>query len=478
MRPLVVFPLVRASTFRRTEGAARPSGGVRLAAIGLLALWSLLQPRRAFAKDSSVVVYVEGTDAGSVASALQAAVPQRVHVVDPQLFRAALAARGQKGPFGKQLDRKSRAAAVDRLGKARAATGADAALVARVTREKNRRRVLLLLVDSAGNATELDSVVLGPSRTGADEAQLTTAVRPALEKYKSASEEGKALGGDPAATSPVASPSEEAKPPAPLAPGTETNEDRPITPQRPRNSVSRSLFALEADVSVGARNFRYNQPITPNLRAYDVVSAPIVHAAGELFPLADTTQRGALGLLRDIGVFGEYARALFLKSTVPEGIRFDTNETAYMLGVRARLRPFADDGLVFGISDAYAVQLLSFSPSGTAIESQLPAVNYAGNRVALDARVPFGRLAAFAAMGYRFLLDGGPVESRFRGSTVNGVDAQVGAAFVVAAGWELRLAAEYDRYFYAFKPRPGDPFVAGGALDQFFAVRFGLAYIY
>ncbi|MDP9152421.1 MAG: hypothetical protein M3O36_21050, partial [Myxococcota bacterium] len=100
------------------------------------------------------------------------------------------------------------------------------------------------------------------------------------------------------------------------------------------------------------------------------------------------------------------------------------------------------------------------------------------NRVALDARAPFGRLAGFAALGYRLVLEGGPVEKRFRGSSVNGVDAQIGAGFAVGTGWELRLAAEYDRYFYGFKPRPGDPFVAGGALDQFFAVRLGVACIY
>ncbi|MDP9036005.1 MAG: hypothetical protein M3O50_14490, partial [Myxococcota bacterium] len=351
----------------------------RLAVVTTLALWWLLQARTVFAKDSSVAVYVEGADANAVSSALIAAVPQGVHLVDMEVFRAALLQRGQKGPFGKQLDRKNRAAAVDRLGKARAAAGADAALVARVTREKNHRRVFLLLVDSAGNVTDLESVVLGPSKTGADEAKLATAVQPALDRYRSAPQDAKALSGEPAAASPPATPSEEGKAPTPIEGTAGTNEDRSTTPGRLRNTVARSLFAVEVDVAAGARNFRYNQPITANLRAYDVVSVPVVRASVELFPLADTTQRGAFGLLRDIGVFGEYSRALFLKSTVSEGIGFDTNETAYMLGVKARLRPFGDDGVLFGISDAYAAQLLSFSPSGTVVDSQLPAVNYAGN---------------------------------------------------------------------------------------------------
>ena len=45
-------------------------------------------------------------------------------------------------------------------------------------------------------------------------------------------------------------------------------------------------------------------------------------------------------------------------------------------------------------------------------------------------------------------------------------------------GWEARLVGDYERYFYSFKPEPGDEYVAGGALDQFYGGRLAVAYVY
>ena len=64
------------------------------------------------------------------------------------------------------------------------------------------------------------------------------------------------------------------------------------------------------------------------------------------------------------------------------------------------------------------------------------------------------------------------------GATVGGVDATLGIALPFARAFEGRLSATYTRYFYTFHPIPGDAFVAGGALDEFFGITLGGVYAY
>jgi hypothetical protein len=54
----------------------------------------------------------------------------------------------------------------------------------------------------------------------------------------------------------------------------------------------------------------------------------------------------------------------------------------------------------------------------------------------------------------------------------------MGAAFEIASGFEARLEGSYRRFFYAMNPRPGDPFVAGGALDEFWGAEAKVAYVF
>jgi hypothetical protein len=112
------------------------------------------------------------------------------------------------------------------------------------------------------------------------------------------------------------------------------------------------------------------------------------------------------------------------------------------------------------------------------LATQIPSVDYTANRTAVDARIPAGRFAFLAEAGFRAVLNAGAVAQHFRSTSVEGVDAQLGGAFAIASGWEGRLVVDYERYFYAFSPVPGDAYVAGGALDQFFGARLALAWTY
>jgi hypothetical protein len=131
---------------------------------------------------------------------------------------------------------------------------------------------------------------------------------------------------------------------------------------------------------------------------------------------------------------------------------------------------------VLGVEGVYGSEVFTFDssdPTGT-----FPSVNYSFVRASGDVRVPIGRFAAVANGGYLGVLSAGEVASRFPRSSVGGVDFGVGGAFDIGSGFEARLEGRYRRFFSAMNPRPGDEFVAGGGLDEFWGVDAKVAYVF
>jgi hypothetical protein len=240
-----------------------------------------------------------------------------------------------------------------------------------------------------------------------------------------------------------------------------------------RRAFNRSLFNVEVGGETAGRQFDYHDGISNDLRSYNVAPAAMVSAAAEVFPFAD-----ASNVLRDVGLTGSYAHSLFLKSAVSGGNDLTTSYSTYSLGLRLRIHPWGDDGSLIGVSYQYVGQAVAFDSAGESVEEQLPSVDYRANRIGVDVRVPFGKLAAVAGLGFRAVLSAGEVEARFHSPSVEGIDGELGASLAVAPGWEARAVLDYERYFYSFQPVPGDEYVAGGALDQFFGGRLVIAYVF
>jgi hypothetical protein len=95
----------------------------------------------------------------------------------------------------------------------------------------------------------------------------------------------------------------------------------------------------------------------------------------------------------------------------------------------------------------------------------------------LGARLPLGSLALLAAADYLDVTSTGEIGSaaRFPRLSVGGVEGKLGMALSLFSPWEARIIFDYRRYFYSFNPQPGDPYIAGGALDEYFTVTAGLA---
>jgi hypothetical protein len=88
------------------------------------------------------------------------------------------------------------------------------------------------------------------------------------------------------------------------------------------------------------------------------------------------------------------------------------------------------------------------------------------------------RLSVLGRASYLHALSAGPLvqEGRFSRATVRGVQGEATVAFAVTSDLEVRATAGLRRYGFDMNSRPGDLWVAGGAIDQIVWAGLGLAY--
>lgn len=236
-------------------------------------------------------------------------------------------------------------------------------------------------------------------------------------------------------------------------------------------TVGTELFSAGVDLEIAGRALSYSDLLSENLRTYSVLGMPMPSVRGEVYPLA----RGALPVLSDLGVALSYARAVGLDSKGDGGARISTSWSRLHAGLKGRLRPAGQGGPVLFATGGLC--WIDFDLASTGDPSRdAVSVSYVSLRVGLDGRVPVGPVALEAGAGYQAPLSTGALASHFREPSAGGVDLRLAVAVPFAPGLEARAGASYTRFFYDFDSEPGDPYVAGGALDQFYGVHLGVAY--
>ena len=107
-----------------------------------------------------------------------------------------------------------------------------------------------------------------------------------------------------------------------------------------------------------------------------------------------------------------------------------------------------------------------------------PDVEYKFVRLGVDGRVHVQRALLGAHFGYRRIRDAGEIQQAnwFPRSSVGGVDAGVLGGYEIVRGVDLIAGFDFRRYFYSMNPEPGDPNIAGGALDEYIAGWGGIEY--
>jgi hypothetical protein len=232
------------------------------------------------------------------------------------------------------------------------------------------------------------------------------------------------------------------------------------------------LLDVALGVELGARSLAYSDPLTANLRPYDIAAVPLVLPALEVYPLSHTH----VPIVREAGLVASYGRALGLSSSTSGGESFDTTWDRLLVGARQRLPLPVTEGAVLGASLVYGRQRFVFAEASPALTAELPEVAYETLRFAADGAFPAGPLTVTALAGYHWILSAGPVADRQRDAATHGFELSLGAAWPLGGGLDLRLRATYERYVYAFAPVPGDAYVAGGALDQIFHGGLAVGY--
>lgn len=257
--------------------------------------------------------------------------------------------------------------------------------------------------------------------------------------------------------------------PAP-APAAAPDAKSPAAPHDPGTA----LFIVGAEYEVGGRRVGYTDLVVPNLRTYDVLGAPVLALSAEVYPAA----KSGLPVLRDLGLVLGYAGALGLDAGLPDGTKMGTSWHRADAALRGRLRLGNKPGApLVMVSAGYAFATFAFD-APAAFATQVPSVTYHSLRFGADGRVPLGPVALRLGVGYRLPFAAGALLERFRDGSVGCFDALLGVAVPITKGIEARAGAEYTRYFYSFYPNPGDPFIAGGALDEYVGFKIGAAYVH
>ncbi|HWA75738.1 MAG TPA: hypothetical protein VG937_25555 [Polyangiaceae bacterium] len=410
-----------------------------------------------------VAVYVQGTDAKTVRKEIVKLVPEGVEV-DASAFAKSLEERGfVKDP---KFDTSKKLA--DRVAKAMTASKVDLAVVTRVN--KNRVAHVLVFRRGASEAEVDETVELGKkSGSDAENAALAAKLGSVFPTPKAVEEKKK-----PAEAEEESEAEAEAEPeknttkaePAPAA-------DEAAEPEEAPHPSTLPAFAIGLGIGIGARDFDYENRVTPNLRPYSNWGIGVAELDAEGYPLAKDP-----GALKNLGLTGSFLIALPFKTEVEEGgsAKPKGSYLRYSLGLRYRI-PLATRSALF-VSAGFIEQTFNFKSAGSLADT-IPAVKYRSIEPGLGARIAAGPAVVLVGAGYRFVFSGGKVKSRFPHASLGAIAAHLGAGLPLGKShWEARLMTRYERYFYTMNASEDDEYVAGGALDQYFTFLGGVAYVF
>ena len=239
-----------------------------------------------------------------------------------------------------------------------------------------------------------------------------------------------------------------------------------------RIAAGRIEVAVWASGGVANRRFTYSDQVGYNLAPYRLPVAPMASFGIEAYPAAAS----GVPFIRDLGIRAHISRGFAFDSNTPQDVTLETNWTRFGGDLRERLlfpgRHAFELGVLVGADASY------FGMSANApVPALLPAARTIALRFGLDARLHVAwRLSVLASGGYLLTTSRGEIYEHFRRPHVAGVDADFGFAVDLGWGFEARLAGRYTRYFASFKPRIGDQYVAGGALDEQLQAGLGVRY--
>ncbi|MBN8232496.1 hypothetical protein JYK02_33770 [Corallococcus macrosporus] len=235
------------------------------------------------------------------------------------------------------------------------------------------------------------------------------------------------------------------------------------------------------------RSLRYKDDVFGVLRPYtlgkDVGGVALPGApqfAGDVtvYPLAPF-QKGALARL---GLTGSIDQSFGLKSTGSTGaVSYPTTAREWTAGLRY-VMPFGQaDRYGFEVTGTYGMNTFRIDAVDGERPLDLPNVEYKTAGLGLGLRAALSEKFDFNfRLGYQHPLDSGELSSDtwFPRMSAGAVTGSATLAYRLNRILDVRLKADLRRYFFKFNPEPGDPYVAGGAVDQYPGLSLQLGFRY
>jgi hypothetical protein len=227
---------------------------------------------------------------------------------------------------------------------------------------------------------------------------------------------------------------------------------------------------LDASVTVGSsvRRLFFRDRLTPTLAGWQSGALAVAGLSVQAYP-----STGRLPVLDDIGAYGWFARSLKSHTLTADGaLQFSTQETAWEAGLR--WRAILDGRERGAVSIGYGNLRHDFS--GARLPGfLLPTGATQYWRPGVEGRAVLGPVVIYAGAAYLLVVRQDFFAALFPRASKRGVEATARASLPV---WKvvLTLSGRYTRFFYSLHPLPSDPYIAGGALDEVFALDLACGY--
>jgi hypothetical protein len=228
---------------------------------------------------------------------------------------------------------------------------------------------------------------------------------------------------------------------------------------------------IGAGYEIGWRRFRYDNPMTTNLRPFDANGVGMIAFFAELAPWRASSGAHAIWPLSIVAGFGV---GFPVTATAPNGDTADTFWRTSDAGLRWRWNVTHELGLDF--EAGWARLLYTFRDANNGLIETIPDVDYETLRFGLRAFAKLGGGRLWVSGENRVVLSGGEEELRFnRGATAQGLGARLGGEVPIAKGRVLfRVEGSLAKYTWAFTSMAGDKYIADGASDVLFGVNIGI----
>ena len=238
---------------------------------------------------------------------------------------------------------------------------------------------------------------------------------------------------------------------------------------------------VSAGLRIYSRHLSYTDDIFHQLQRYDLAAAPSVAAQVTYYPLARRR-----GWTRRLGLAAGFCLSPGLDSTTSAGGTLPTSASEWRVGGRYRVEAgfLARYGTALLAGLDYGRQSFAIEDGETMAKPPIPSVAYSWLRPSVELARALGPLSAELDLGYRLVMRKGQIATQayFPHAQVAAVDGRLSVGYplparlVMVEGLTADLSLDLERYFYSLHPEPGDPWIAGGAVDQYVGFMLGVSY--